>query len=166
MTKSGTGPEALRTTLARMLPSDVGLAGTGDGAILNRFQVSVLAEGSGTQIFSTTFVQWTAREILRRAQPLTLLARYAPRQGEQSMEKLLAGAPHQPLPDPHGSLVDADMGAYYTWIEQQRLAGAEQASFLVWFEDHGQALAIAPSLQRGSENSSATDMGALLKHLA
>jgi hypothetical protein len=34
--------------------------------------------GSGTQIFSTTFVQWAARECLRRAQPETIVLHYAP----------------------------------------------------------------------------------------
>ncbi len=165
MTEAGSGPEALRSTLARMQPDDLGLGGSGDEAVLNHFQVSVLAEGSGTQIFSTTFVQWTAREVLRRAQPVTLLARYAPRQQEHSMEQMLEGAPYHPVPDPNGSLVDADMGAYYTWINQQRLAGAEQASFLVWFEGHKEALAIGPSLKRGAEESKGTGMDELLRRL-
>jgi alanyl-tRNA synthetase len=43
-----------------------------------------------------------------------------------------------------GSLVDADMGAYYNWINQQRLPGSEKALFLAWFEDHREALAISP----------------------
>ena len=47
------------------------------GAVLDRFQVKLLTEGSGTQVFSTTFAQWAAREALRRAQPLTLLVRFA-----------------------------------------------------------------------------------------
>src|SRR5256885_4645296 len=64
------GPEALRTHLAQLRPADLGLAKVGD-AVLDRFQVKILTEGSGTQIFSTTFAQWTAREALRRAQPLT-----------------------------------------------------------------------------------------------
>lgn len=165
MTQAGSGPEALRSSLARMQPSDLGLAGTGDEAVLNRFQVSVLAEGSGTQIFSTTFVQWAAREVLRRAQPVTLLARYAPRQAEQSMEQLLAGAAHTPVPDANGSLVDADMGAYYTWINQQRLSGADEGSFLVWFEGHKEALAIGPSVRSGKEESSAIRMDELLKRV-
>ena len=42
--------------------------------MLGRFQVKLLTEGSGTQIFSTTFAQWTAREALRRAEALTLVA--------------------------------------------------------------------------------------------
>jgi hypothetical protein len=147
--ESGIGPEALRTKLARMTPGDLGM---GDGA-LNRFQLSVLTEGSGTQIYSTTFVQWAARELLRRAQPMTLLARFAPRLKEQSIKDLLTQERQKPQLDPEGSLRDGDMGAYYTWLNQQRLPGAEQARFLVWFEDHGEAVAIGPGMKAGSESS-------------
>ena len=66
-------PEAFRTMLAQMKPEDAGFRAGGD-EVLNRFQLSLLTEGSGTQVFSTTFVQWTAREALRRAQPLTMVA--------------------------------------------------------------------------------------------
>jgi len=38
--------------------------------------------------------------------------------------------------DAVGSLIGADMGAYYNWLNQQRLLGAEKPSFLVWFEGH------------------------------
>ena len=79
--------------------------------MLNRFQVSVLTEGSGTQFFSPTFVQWAARELLRRAQPLTLLARFAPRQTGRSMNEMLADTQTRAVLDPLGSLIDADMGA-------------------------------------------------------
>ena len=58
----------------------------------NRFQLKLLTEGSGTQIFSTTFAQWTAREALRRAQPLTLLVRFAPRQRQRPMNELLSSS--------------------------------------------------------------------------
>jgi hypothetical protein len=166
MQPGGGGPELLRTMLAQMRPEDLCLNGAGDDVVLIRFEVSVLTEGSGTQLFSTTFVQWSAREALRRAQPLTLLARFTSRQREQSMRELLSGTLQKPVPDPRGSLIDADMGAYYTWINQQRLAGADQASFLVWFEDHREALAIAPSLHRGSEDNTATDLQRLLEQIA
>lgn len=161
----GTGPEALRTMLAETRPEDLGMSGTGDDAVLNRFQVSVLTEGSGTQLFSTTFVQWSAREALRRAQPVTLLVRFAPRQRERSMNELIAAGGKRPEFDPQGSLVDADMGAYYTWINQQRLSGAERSSFLVWFENHSEALAVGPSLPRGTESSSPITMPQLLKEI-
>jgi hypothetical protein len=165
MQPGGGGPEVLRTMLAQLRPEELGLNGTGDAAVLNRFQVSILTEGSGTQLFSTTFVQWSAREALRRAQPVTLLARFAPRQREESMQELLAGRAHDPIPDPEGSLIDADMAAYYTWINMQRLTGAGQSSFLVWFENHRDALAISPALPRGKNDETAIDMPELIRRL-
>ncbi len=159
--KPGMGPEELRTYLARLSPSDVGMGKTGD-EVLDRFQLKVLTEGSGTQIFSTTFAQWTAREALRRAQSLTLVVRFAPRQRQKPMNELLAGGDATAELDPVGSLIDADMAAYYHWINQQRLPGSESSSFLVWFERHNQALVIAPSLPRGTQSNSALDLTKLL----
>ena len=158
--RPGMGPEELRSNLARLLPTDLGMDRTGD-PVLDRFQIRVFTEGSGTQIFSTTFAQWTTREALRRAQPLTMLVRYAPRQRQQPMNELLSNPNANPELDPTGSLVDADMAAYYHWINQQRLNGADQSAFLAWFEGHSQALVIAPSLPRGTQSSSPMD----LKHL-
>jgi hypothetical protein len=157
----GMGPEELRTKLARLLPSDLGMSKAGD-PVLDRFQVRLFTEGSGTQIFSTTFAQWTGREALRRAQPLTLLTRYAPRQRQKSMNELLTGGDSNPELDLTGSLIDADMGSCYQWINQQRLPEPEKASFLVWFEGHAQALAISPALPRGAESSSTVNLGELL----
>jgi hypothetical protein len=159
--KPGMGPEELRTHMARLTPPDLGIGGEGD-EVMERFEVKLLTEGSGTQIFSTTFAQWTAREVLRRAQPLTLLVRFAPRQRQRPMNELLSGSGGNLELDPTGSLVDADMAAYYQWINQQRLPGSEQSSFLVWFEGHSQALAIGPSLPRGTESNSALDLAQLL----
>ena len=159
--KPGMGPEDLRTHMARLSPADLGMSGKGD-EVMERFQVKLLTEGSGTQIFSTTFAQWTAREVLRRAQPQTLLVRFAPRQRQRPMNELMSVGDSIPELDPMGSLIDADMGAYYQWINQQRLPGAEKSSFLVWFEGHSQAVAIAPSLPHGTESNSALDLGQLL----
>lgn len=161
VSQPGMGPEELRSSLARLQPADLGMNKTGD-SVLDRFQVKVFSEGSGTQIFSTTFAQWTTREALRRAQPLTLLVRYAPRQRQRPMNELLSNPNANPELDPNGSLVDADMGAYYHWINQQRLDGAEQSSFLVWFEGHSQAMVIAPSLPRGVQSDSSMDLKQLL----
>jgi hypothetical protein len=159
--KPGMGPEALRTLLAQMRPADLGM-GKGDDEVLDRFQVKLLTEGSGTQIFSTTFAQWAARETLRRAQPLTLLVRFAPRQRQKPMNELLSANQTNADPDPAGSLVDADMGSYYTYLNQQRLAGAEKSSFLVWFEGHNEALAIGPAMPGGTQSSNPTDLKQLL----
>jgi hypothetical protein len=159
------GPEPLRTMISQLRPAEVGLSDTADDAVLNHFQVSVLTEGSGTQVFSTTFVQWAAREVLRRAQPMTILARFAPRQRERPMNELLSGKQQDVELDPEGSLIDADMGAYYTWLNQQRLSGAKQSSFLVWFEDHNEALAIAPTLPRGAQSESRVDLQQLVSQI-
>jgi len=159
--RPGMGPEALRTILAQLRPADVGLGKNRD-AVLDRFQLKVLTEGSGTQIFSTTFAQWSAREALRRAQPLTLLVRFAPRQRQKPMNEMLSANRDSVELDPIGSLIDGEMGAYYNWLNQQRLSGAEQGSFLAWFEGHSQAVVIGPSVPRGTESSTTTDFKELL----
>jgi hypothetical protein len=161
ISRPGMGPETLRTHMAEMRPSEVGLDKLGD-AVLSRFQLKLLTEGSGTQIFSTTFAQWAARETLRRAQPLTLLVRFAPRQRQKPMNELLSASDSGSELDLIGSLVDADMGAYYNWINQQRLPGTEQSSFLVWFENHNSAVVIGPSVPRGTESTGATNISQLL----
>lgn len=161
----GMGPEALRTHLAQLRPADLGMGKSGD-AVMARFQLKLLTEGSGTQVFSTTFAQWAAREALRRAQPLTLLVRFAPRQRQKPMNEMLAATREPVELDPLGSLVDADMAAYYNWLNQQRLTGSERSSFLVWFEGHNQAIAIGPSLPRGSESTAAVDLQQLLNWAA
>ena len=159
--RPGMGPEELRTLLARMNPSDLDAGGSGN-AVLERFKLKLLTEGSGTQIFATTFAQWATREALRRAEPLTLLVRFAPRQRQRPMNELLSNAGRDPELDATGSLVDADMGAYYHWINQQRLQEYDQSTFLVWFEGHSEALVIAPTLPRGTQSSSSLDLGQLL----
>lgn len=159
--RPGMGPENLRTVLAQLRPSDLGLPRNGD-IVLDRFQVKMLTEGSGTQIFSTTFAQWTAREALRRAQPLTLVVRFAPRQRQKPMNEMLSASHEVADLDPIGSLVDADMGAYYNWLNLQRLTGAEQSTFVVWFEAHNEAVAIGPSMPRGTESTASIGLDQLL----
>ena len=78
------------------------------------------------------------------------------------MNEMLSNVGSNAELDPLGSLVDADMGAYYHWINQQRLPGSEQSVFVAWFEGHNQALAVAPSLPRGTQSTSAFDLNQLL----
>ncbi len=163
--ESGMSPEAFRTMLAEITPQELGMTAQQGDPVLNRFKVTLFTEGSGTQIYSTTFVQWTAREALRRAQPVTLVARFTPRQRQASMSELLNGKSTN-ASDPAGSLVDADMGAWYTWIDLQRLPGAEQSSFLVWFEDHNEAVAVGPTFAKAAEDNAPIQLAELLKRLA
>ncbi len=160
------GPEALLSLLHKLPPEEIALSGTSQrSAVLSHFEVSLLTAGSGTQIFSTSFVQWATHELWRRAQPLTMLARFAPRQRQRPMNELLSGDEQTPELDLPGSLIDADMGAFYMWLDQERLSGAKEASFLVWFEDHNEAFLISPALPRNTESNSPVDMHWLLAQM-
>jgi hypothetical protein len=154
--------EAVSSYLAGLSPEDLGLKGTAIDDVLRHFEVNVLTQGAGCQIYSTTFVQWASRECLHRAQPLTLFARFATRQASAPMEQLMARDPLRQPQDKAGSLVDADMGAYYTWINQSRLVGADQSRFLVWFEGHRLACAISPTLPGGKTSETPTTMRQVL----
>ena len=159
------GPEPLLRVMHKLRPEELGLPGGADQSVLSHFVASLLIAGSGTQIFSTTFVQWTVRELWRRAQPLTILARFTSRQRERPMNELLAGEPTTPQLDPMGSLIDADMGAFYMWLDQQRLPGAKRSSFLVWFEGHNQALVVSPGLPANTASKQSVDMHWLVKQV-
>ncbi len=160
--ESGTGSEALRTLLAQIQPAEFGLHGD---PLFDRFQLSLLTEASGTQVYSTTFAQWAAREVLRRAQPATLVLRFAPRQRERAMNEMLAEGSQPPPLDASGSLRDADMGAYYTWLNQQRLTGSSDAAFLVWFENHSEAFLSAPRVASGKQSADPVDLAALIQRM-
>ena len=156
------GPEMLRSIMANwaLEPRN---AHTGD-PLIDQFVMSVYGDGSGTQIFSTTFVQWSTRELLRRAEPVSLVARFGPRQRQRSMNEMFTQATAEPAPDFAGSLVDADFAAFYTWINLNRLANPEPARFIAWSEAHGQAIAIGPDCPKGVEAPNKTTMAQLLKN--
>jgi hypothetical protein len=156
-------PEAVQSFMTGLRPEDLGLQEQAQDAVLRHFEASVLTEGAGTQVYSTTFVQWSAREAMRRAQPVTMLARFAPRQCAASMNELLARDPLAQATDAEGALVDADMGAHYTWINQTRLPGAERAAFLAWYEGHGTALAIGPGLAKASTSDTPATLREILQ---
>jgi hypothetical protein len=165
--KSGeTGVEAATSYMADMKAQDLGLGDNAGSQVLQHFALDMLTEGAGTQVYSTTFVQWTARECLHRAQPLTLVVRFRPRQEAAPMNQLLSRDPFAQATDAEGSLVDADMGAYLTWINQNRLPGADQSRFLAWFEDHGTAIAIGPSMARGTTSNAPADLAKILDWMA
>ncbi len=168
MQSEKSGPEELRTLMSHLTPAQIGLDRNGEqdnDPVMAHFQLSLLTEGSGTQVFATTFVQWAARECLRRAEPQTVLARFTARQRQQGMNELLSGAPSTGL-DLEGSLVDADQGAWYTWLNLQRLPGAATSRFLAWQQGQSTAVAVGPGLPRGTTSNSPTSIQQVLKLLA
>jgi hypothetical protein len=57
------------------------------------------------------------------------------------------------------------MGAYYTWLNQQRLAGEETSAFLAWFEDHDEAVVIGPGFERGKRSDTPTELAELVARI-
>ena len=159
---AGSGPEVLQRDLAELAQRAPATDNSSADPRLWHFSVSLLTEGSGTQIFSTSFVQWATREVLRRAQPTTLLARFAPRQREKPFNAMVAAAASATDLDPDGSLIDADMSAYYAYLEMMRLRHSHNSAFLVWFENHSQALVAGRGIRAGTVSDSATTIADLL----
>lgn len=155
------GPEMLRTAMATWMPKSHQSL-TGD-AVLDRFVLSIYGEGSGTQVFSTTFAQWSARELLRRAEPVSIVARFGPRQKQKSLNEMFAKPSTGAVFDAAGSLVDGDFGAYSTWVNLNRLPGSDEARFIAWSQAYGQAIAIGPNCPRGTEAPDKIDVGHLLR---
>lgn len=160
--QNGNGPEVLRLKLAELTRQMPAADKVTSDARLQQFAVTVLTQGSGTQIFSTSFVQWATREILRRAQPSTVLARYAPRQRQKPFNAMVADALSTKDLDPEGSLIDADMAAFYGYLELKRLPGSDRDGFFVWFEDHPQVFIAAPNISPGTEDNSPISVSELL----
>ena len=115
--------------------------------------MSLLTQGSGTQLYSTSFVQAAGVELVRRAQPTTLLLRFAPRRKPASMNDMLDQRGQSPEMDAAGALVDADMGLYYAWLALQRQPGGEQARMLAYVEGQGEAFVVGPQATRGAEST-------------
>jgi hypothetical protein len=82
------------------------------------------------------------------------------------MNVMLSAAARPNAPDPQGSLIDADMGAYYTWINMNRLPGADKMSFLVWHQGSNEAIVLGPNLPHGTTSNSRLDMSRVLALLS
>lgn len=146
------GAEQMRTRLADTSAKDAGAPELTDDPILQRFYTELFTLSSGPQIFSTSFVQWTGRELARRAQPQTLLLRYAPRQRHHDLNDLFADTRAADV-DPQGSFRDAEMGAYYNWIEMNRITAPGRLTFAVVVEGHPFAVVIGAGAQAGTRCS-------------
>jgi len=67
--------------------------------------------------------------------------------------------------DPEGSLRDSDLGAYYTWLNLQRLEGAANSRFAAVYEAGKEAIVIAPGIAKATRSMQPTTLGRLLSLL-
>ncbi|RRA47164.1 hypothetical protein D1Y84_01540 [Acidipila sp. EB88] len=152
ISEGNAGAEKMRANMGGITPADLRADELTPDPVLQRFYTELFTLSSGPQLFSTSFVQWTGRELLRRAQPRTLLLRYAPRQRNRAFNDLLAGKEATAL-DPEGSLIDAEMGAYYTWLEMNRISAQGNSTFVAWREGTGTAVIAGKNAPQGTVSS-------------
>ena len=124
-------PEPPGNGLKHLGPRELGADAVTSDPKMQHFHASVLNEGSGTQILSTMFAQRTAREAVRWAQPLTIMVRFAPRRSQRPMNEMFGTANNNEAVDPEGSpegsLIDGDMGVFYTYLAMQGLSSAKES---------------------------------------
>jgi hypothetical protein len=169
VTSGTSGPEALGSAMMHLRPEALGITPSDPLAanpLLAQFSIDLLGEGSGTQIYSTTFVQWAAREVLRRARPMTVLVRFTPRVRQRPTNQQWARADAEPEFDLAGSLVDADMAAYYAWINLNRMPGANSSGFVAFHSGRQQAFASGPRLPKVTSSDQAISPSNLLSLLS
>ena len=147
------GAEEMRDHLLDTSEIDAGVMEITSDPILQRFYTDLFTQSSGPQIFSTSFVQWTGRELARRTQPETMILRYAPRQQHQDMNAMFANMTPNTLA-PQGSLRDAEMGAFYHWIEMQRITAPDKLTLIAWAEGQPFAVACGPGAAAGAISTS------------
>jgi hypothetical protein len=166
-TQSGPGgAEGMRSMLEGLHPGESGADAVTRDPLMQHFITMLFVEGSGTQIYSTSFVQWAARETLRRAQPEQLLVRFAPRQRQRTLNQLFDAATNVEVPDPEGSLRDADISAYYILLDLLRIADPAHITFLAWRESQGHAVLISPRAPAGKSDAAPLDLTSALAKYA
>lgn len=126
-------------------------------AVLQAFVRDVLLGGNGTLLVSNTFVEWSAVQALRRAQPRLLVARFGVRDKMKPFSSLLLYASPRPtdqvpiLEDPFGSFVDVEQLSYYVWLNAEKGAAYRgKTLYLLLAEGVDEMLAIRPGRPGGA----------------
>jgi len=127
------------------------------GAMLHADEITaafvrdVLLAGNGTLFVNNTFVEWSAAQALRRAQPRVLVTRFGVRDKLKpfsSMVMFSQARPtdHQPVvQDPAGSFVDVEQLSYYVWVNAEKNpAYRGKTLYLFLAEGVDEMLAIRP----------------------
>ena len=154
----------MRDRLSGISPEQVKASRVTADPVLQRFYTELFTESSGPQIFSTTFVQWTGRELARRAQPRTTLLRYVPRQRDRGFNEMIEGQRENEV-DPEGSLRDAEMGAYYNLLEMERISERGRHVFVLWLEGTSNAIIVAPHAPAGTRSDAPTTLQDALRNV-
>ncbi len=117
---------------------------------LKNFVVELYLSGNGSLIFSNAFVQWASSEVLRRARPQVLVARFGTRPkpkpftGIAIFENQAAVSTVPDADDPENSAIDAGILARYVWLSALRYPEYEHALCVCIAEHLNAAWIVAP----------------------
>ena len=125
--------------------------------VMRAFVREVLLGGNGTLLVNNTFVEWSAVQALRRAQPRLLVARFGVRDKMKPFSSLLLYSSPRPtdqipiLEDPLGSFVDVEQLSYYVWLSAEKSAAYRgKTLYLLLAEGVDEMLAIRPGPPAGA----------------
>jgi hypothetical protein len=113
------------------------------------FVRDVFLAGNGTLLVNNTFVEWSAVQAVKRAQPRLVVARFGVRDKLKPFSSLVLFS--QPrasdqipfLEDPVGSFVDVELLSYYIWVNAEKSGAYRQRTlYLFLAEDVDRMLAI------------------------
>ena len=131
----------------KIAPEDGALTRTAD--VVQTFVRDVLLTGNGTLFVNNTFVEWSAVQALRRAQPRILVTRFGVRDRFRPFTSLVLFSQPRPsdrapsVPDPAGSFIDVEQLSYYIWLNAEKSAAYRgKTLYLFLAEGADQMLAI------------------------
>jgi hypothetical protein len=128
--------------------------------VLVAFVRDVLLAGNGTLITNNTFVEWSAVQALRRAQPRILVTRFGVRDKLKPFSSLILfsqprAADHNPIvEDPVGSFIDVEQLSYYVWLNAEKNpAYRKRTLYLFLAEGVDEMLAIRSDVPAATRSS-------------
>jgi hypothetical protein len=117
---------------------------------LRKFVIDLFLSGNGAVIFPSAFVEWAACEVMRRARPRVIVARFGMRSKPKPFTGIAIFENQQrisSLPDvddPENSAIDAAILARYVWLAVSRYPEKEKTICLCVSEHTDSAYAILP----------------------
>ena len=117
---------------------------------LKRFLIDLILSGNGVLIFSNSFVEWTSAEVLRRARPRTIVARFGMRIKPKPFTSIAIFENQQKVStvpdvdDPENSAIDAAILARYAWLAAARYPEQDHTICLCVAEHLDSAYVILP----------------------
>lgn len=109
----------------------------------------IFVGGAGTLVINNTFVEWSAIQAMKRAQPHVIVARFGVRYKMKPFSSLLLFSKPRPadkipwMLDPWGSFVDVELLSYYIWLKSQELIPYRDRTLYVLLADGVEEMLVA-----------------------